>query len=135
MNRPHKRLDVWKVSMELAGSVYRLTASFPPEERFGLVSQMRRAVISIPSNLAEGAARRSSKEYRHYVTIARASLSELDTQLDISRQLGLISDAVRSQLDSTLIRIDMMLHWLYESKKAGESGRTESPRTGKAGKR
>jgi four helix bundle protein len=110
-------MDVWKVSMALAGSIYRLTARFPSEEKFGLVSQMRRAVVSIPANIAEGSARRSSKEFRHFVTIARASLSELDTHLDLSQQLGFVLEDARAELDQTLVRVDKMLHWLYHSKK------------------
>jgi four helix bundle protein len=125
MDKPHKRLHVWKVSMELAGAIYRMTATFPSDEKYGLVTQMRRAVVSIPTNLAEGAARKSSKEYRHFVTIARASLSELDTHLDLSRQLGFITEQLRDELDLTLVRIDKMLNGLYESTKVARSMRSE----------
>jgi four helix bundle protein len=117
MDKPHKKLDVWKLSMELSGVVYRLTATYPSEEKFGLVSQMRRAAVSIPSNLAEGAARSSSNEFRNFLSFARSSLSELDTQLDLSQQLGLITEQVRREVDLLLIRIDKMLYALHRSKR------------------
>ena len=88
MDKPHKRLDVWKLSMKLVTRIYRITQAFPGEERYGLVQQLRRAAISIPSNIAEGAARHGNREFRHFVTIARGSLSEVDTQLDIALRLG-----------------------------------------------
>ena len=117
MDKPHKKLDVWKLSMELSRRIYHLTTRFPGEERFGLVSQMRRAAVSIPSNLAEGAARRSNNEFRNFLSIARSSLSELDTQLDLSQQLGFVTVQSRSEIDTLLTRVDKMLYALYQSKK------------------
>ena len=117
MDKPHKKLDVWKLSMELARTIYRLTASFPIEERYGLISQMRRAAVSIPSNLAEGAARDSSNEFRNFLSIARSSLSELDTQLDLSQELGFITENSRYEVDRLLTRIDKMLYALHQLKK------------------
>lgn len=117
MEKPHKKLDVWKLSMELSRTIYRLTADYPGEERFGLVSQMRRAAVSIPSNLAEGAARSFINEFRNFLSIARGSLSGLDTQLDLSQQLGLITETSRSKVDGLLTRIDKMLYALYQSKR------------------
>lgn len=117
MEKPHKKLDVWKLSMELSRTTYRLTADYPGEERFGLVSQMRRAAVSIPSNLAEGAARSFINEFRNFLSIARGSLSELDTQLDLSQKLGLITETSRSKVDGLLTRIDKMLYALYQSKR------------------
>jgi len=78
--------------MELVTRVYSLTNAFPADERFGLTSQVRRASVSVPSNIAEGAARGSRKEFIHFLTIARGSLSELDTQLRIARNLGFAAD-------------------------------------------
>ena len=123
MDKPHKKLDVWKLSMELSRRIYHLTAGYPGEERFGLVSQMRRAAVSIPSNLAEGAARSSNNEFRNFLSIARSSLSELDTQLDLSRQLGFITEQSRSEVDAVLTRIDKMLYALYRSKQNGVRSR------------
>lgn len=117
MDKPHKKLDVWKLSMELARTVYRLTAGYPVEERFGLVSQVRRAATGIPSHIAEGAARDSNNEFRHFLSIARSSLSEPDTQLDLSRDLGFITEKSSSEIDPLLTRIDKMLYALHQSKK------------------
>jgi len=105
--------------MELSGSIYRLTAAFPDEERFGLVSQMRRAAVSIPSNLAEGAARTSKPEFRNFISIARGSLSELDTQLDLAQQLGFIAAPSRAEVDRLPVRVDKMLYALHRSKRSG----------------
>lgn len=88
----HKELDVWKMSIVLVKDVYRMTNSFPKAEQFGLISQMRRASVSIPSNIAEGAARSSVKEYIKYLYISLGSLSELETQMIISKELNLTSD-------------------------------------------
>jgi len=117
MDKPHKKLDVWKLSMELSRVVYRLTTGYPSEERFGLVSQMRRAAVSVPSNIAEGAARDSNNEFRHFLSIGRSSLSELDTQLDLSQDLGFIAETSRSEIDRLLTRIDKMLYALHQLKK------------------
>ena len=87
--------------MQLVKHIYDLTRSFPKEELFGLTQQMRRAAVSIPSNLAEGAARNGAKEYLHFIGIARGSLAELDTQIQIARLLGYCqnSEAITENLD------------------------------------
>ncbi len=92
MGKPHEQLEAWKVAMQLVKSVYQMTSDFPAEERFGLSQQMRRAAVSIPSNLAEGAARNGTKEYARFISIARGSLSELETQLKISVMLGFVTE-------------------------------------------
>ncbi|OGA47244.1 MAG: hypothetical protein A3F74_19075 [Betaproteobacteria bacterium RIFCSPLOWO2_12_FULL_62_58] len=117
MDKPHKKLDVWKLSMELSRRIYHLTAGNPGEGKFGLVPQMRRAAVSVPSNLAKGAARSSDNEFRNFLSIARSSLSELDTQLDLSQQLGFITVESRSEVDGLLTRVDKMLYALYQLKK------------------
>ena len=86
----HKDLDVWKKSIELVTEIYSITANFPNEEKYGIVSQIRRAAISVPSNIAEGCARFSDKENLRFLDIARGSLAELETQLIISKNLGFI---------------------------------------------
>lgn len=88
----HKKLDVWKKSLELVSNVYKLTHSFPREEQFGLTSQIRRASVSIISNIAEGFARSSEIETKRFLEIARSSLVEVDTQIEISKTLGYISE-------------------------------------------
>ena len=88
MGKPHEQLEAWKLSMQLAKAVYALTTGFPVEERYGLSQQMRRASVSVPSNLAEGAARSGAKERAHFISIARGSQSELDTQLQLAAMLG-----------------------------------------------
>lgn len=90
--KPHQRLELWQQAMLLVKEVYAVTACFPKDEMFGLVSQMRRAAVSIPSNIAEGAAREGDKEYCHFLSIARGSLSELDTQVQIAVMLSYMTE-------------------------------------------
>ena len=91
MGKPHEQLEAWKTAMQLARSVYQLTACFPIEERFCLAQQMRRAAVSIPSNIAEGAGRNGNKEFLNFLGIARGSLAELDTQLQLAVMLNFVS--------------------------------------------
>ncbi|MGS1077821.1 four helix bundle protein [Pseudoxanthomonas beigongshangi] len=91
--RPHERLEVWRDSMVLVEMAYQLSAAFPDSERFGLTAQLRRSAVSIPSNIAEGAARRSTAEYLRFLSIARGSLSELDTQQQIAVRLGFVDSS------------------------------------------
>jgi four helix bundle protein len=88
MEKPHKKLDAWKLSMDLVIEIYKLTNKFPNQERYGLIDQIRRAAISIPSNIAEGAARHTKKEFVNYLHIAQAYLSELDTQGELAWRLS-----------------------------------------------
>jgi four helix bundle protein len=96
----HKDLDVWKKSMDLVETIYKLTQKFPESEKFGLTSQMRRCAVSIPSNIAEGAARKGDKELIHFLHIALGSLSELETQYLIAMQLAFIEkeDIIEEQM-------------------------------------
>jgi four helix bundle protein len=89
----HYGLEVWKDAMRLVREVYRITERFPDSERFGLISQMRRAAVSAPSNVAEGAARSGRIELVRFLTIARGSLAELDTQVWIARDLNHLAEA------------------------------------------
>lgn len=86
----HKDLDVWKKSIDLVTEIYSVTSNFPDGEKYGIVSQIRRAAVSIPSNIAEGCARFSDREVLHFLDIAAGSLAELETQLIISKNLGFI---------------------------------------------
>jgi len=85
-------LNAWKQAMELVVSVYSITKTFPQSEQYGLVSQLRRAAVSVPANIAEGAARNGNKEFVHFLGIASGSLSELDTLIDLARQLGYVEN-------------------------------------------
>jgi four helix bundle protein len=86
--RPHEKLDVWNKSIELVIAVYKATERFPKDERFGLTSQIRRAAVSIPANIAEGAARDSQKEFAHFLSNAQGSATELETEWLIAHKLG-----------------------------------------------
>lgn len=90
--RPHYKLEAWKNSMDLVDEIYDLTKQFPREEKFGLISQMRRCAVSVPSNIAEGAARNSSTEFAHFINMAKGSLSELETQLLIAKRQNFTTD-------------------------------------------
>jgi four helix bundle protein len=85
--RTHKDLLVWQKAMDLVVEVYRVTANFPPAERYGLISQMRRAAVSVPSNIAEGAARSSRPDYHRFASMALGSLAELETQALLAARL------------------------------------------------
>ena len=95
MKLKHQQLDVWQRARTLVVLVYECTSEFPAEERFGLTSQMRRAAVAVPSNIAEGAARSTTREFLRFLHIARGSLAELDTQ----RQLAIDLDFITPQAD------------------------------------
>jgi four helix bundle protein len=99
----HKDLLVWQRSMDLVEDVYRLTASFPAAEQWILASQMRRAAISVPSNIAEGYGRQATGEYRHHLGIGRGSLLELETQLLLAKRLNYLQ---HSEVDSVLKEVE-----------------------------
>jgi len=107
----HEDLEIWKKSIILVKEIYVITRNFPEEEKFVLISQMRRAAISIPSNIAEGAARKSKKEFANFLSISLGSLSELETQLIISKELDYIDDI--AQLREQIKRIRLMTSSLY----------------------
>lgn len=90
--KTHKDLDVWNKAMELVEKLYRITSNFPKDELFGLTSQIRRSAISIPCNIAEGAARKSKKEFIKFLYVAMGSLAELETQLLLAKKLNFIND-------------------------------------------
>ena len=98
----HKKLDVWKKSIELVSEVYRLTSKFPIQEQYGLSSQIRRSAISVPSNISEGVARTSKLETLRFLDIARASLVELDTQIEIAVKLNYLSDSDTTTLSEMI---------------------------------
>jgi four helix bundle protein len=99
--RRYQQLVVWRKAMQLVTEVYRVTGGFPDTEKFGLVSQMRRAAVSLPSNIAEGTGRGTDKEFSRFLQIARGSLFELETQIEIATRLGLINqtNSLTEQID------------------------------------
>jgi four helix bundle protein len=105
----HKNLDVYKIALDLVKQVYQLTKAYPKEERFVLVTQLRRAAISVCSNLAEGAARRSVKEKIRFYEISRSSLVEVDTQFEISLVLEYLKNEQIKELEKYLESVFKML--------------------------
>jgi four helix bundle protein len=104
--KTHKDLEIWQLGIELVTRIYTMTSDFPKEELYGLISQMRRAAVSIPSNIAEGAARNSNKEFLQFLYISLASLSELETQLIISKNLMFLTDSKPESIE--LLRRKML---------------------------
>ena len=110
-------LDVFKLSHELTMQVYKITRGFPEEEKYGLVSQMRRAAFSIPTNLTEGGHRFSKNEYKYFVSISRGSCGEVKYQLLLAKDLGYIEDETYSKVKEEYERVSMMLTKLHNSLK------------------
>ena len=115
----HKELVVWQMSMDLAVDVYCITKNFPKSEEFGLTSQMRRAVVSIPPNIAEGYGRGSRNELRHFLEVSSGSASELETQLLICQRVGLEKSDVIDELCDRVKKILKMLSSLISRCKEG----------------
>lgn len=108
----HKRLDVWKMSVSFVTMIYELTKDFPKSEIYGITSQLRRAAVSTPSNIAEGASRDSAKDRKRFYEIARSSLVEIDTQLEISMRLNYFSSQTNpniSQIEETINSLFAMI--------------------------
>lgn len=113
--RTHKDLEVWKKSIDLVTLLYKVTGSFPKEEMYGLTSQIRRAAVGIPSNIAEGSARNHDNEFRQFLYIALGSAAELDTQLIIARRLIYVNDTDFNQITNELNTISKMIQGLIKS--------------------
>jgi four helix bundle protein len=101
--------------VELATDIYELTNKYPKSERYGIVSQIRRSVVSISSNIAEGAGRESVKEFKQFLNIARGSSYELETQLRISKNMGYISNVDYKKVEIKLVEIEKMIYALIKS--------------------
>ena len=110
--KSYKELLVWQKSMNMVTQIYDLTKTFPEEEKFGLISQMRRCSVSIPSNIAEGWGRLSRKNYIQFLRISRGSLYELETQILITKQLNYINDS--ESVENLIIEISKMLNSLIK---------------------
>jgi four helix bundle protein len=113
--KSHRDLIVWQKAMDLVVSVYRNTESFPKAETYGLTSQIRRAVTSIPANTAEGQGRRLTKEFLYFLANARGSLWELDTHLEASLRLGFLHAEIHAELQSQMDEIGRMLNGFMRS--------------------
>lgn len=112
--KTHKDLEVYKEAMNFVTEIYKTTKNFPKEEVYGLTNQIRRAAVSIPSNIAEGASRNSKKEYLRFLYIAKGSNSELDTQLTIARNLEYLEESLYSSLKNKNQSIGKMLSGLIK---------------------
>ena len=109
---PLQKLEGWGKPIEVVVPIYNATDSFPKEEKFGLTSQIRRAAVSVPSNIAEGAARSSKKEFSYFISNAQGSASELETELIIAHQLGYLSEQLFCELIKSLERLGRLISGL-----------------------
>ena len=110
-----KKLNIWLDAMTLAKEVYRVTSKYPKEEKYGLVSQINRCVVSVPSNISEGSSRSSNKEFSHYLKIALGSLYELETQTILSRDFGIITNDDLNQLSIKIAKLQRMINGFITS--------------------
>ncbi len=120
MEKPHKKLEAWKAAIDTVLFVYKLADGFPPKEQYSLSVQVRRAAISIPSNIAEGAARQSKKEFVKFLHIAKGSLSELDTQFELAHLLDYLSPAEWHAMNDKLTHVDRLLSGLIRHLRTGK---------------
>jgi four helix bundle protein len=108
--KSYRELDTWKLAMTLVETTYTLTGLFPDTERYGLIAQMRRCAVSIPSNIAEGQARGMVRVGLHFVRVAIGSSAELSTQVEVARRLNFVSAAATRDIESQLERIQQLLY-------------------------
>ena len=120
-NASFRDLKVWQASMTLAESVYATTATFPRDERFGLTAQLRRAVVSIASNIAEGKRRKRERVFLHHLDIALGSQAEVEVQLEIATRVGFLRDADYQRLDALTGEVGRMLNGLITSMRPHDS--------------
>ncbi len=109
-----RRLNIWKEAIDLATDLYEVTKHFPDSERYGITSQIRRSVVSISSNIAEGAGRQYQKEFIQFLNIAKGSCYELETQLLISKNIHFLSETDFQNLENKLVKIEKMIHALIK---------------------
>ena len=115
----YKDLQIWQKGILLAQMVYKLTATFPAEERYGLVAQMRRAAVSIPSNIAEGQARQGTKEFLQFLSHANGSLAELETQLVLTQKLGFCEEKMATPVAKQIDELQRMIRAMRRALLAG----------------
>jgi four helix bundle protein len=114
-NVAYRKLETWQVAMNFVEHCYKATRAFPREELYGLTGQLRRAAVSIPSNVAEGYGRRRTRIYAHHVGIALGSHAEIETCIEIAARLGFLNAAAREALEAQLQSVGRLLHALHES--------------------
>ena len=110
-----KDLRVWQKAIDLTTEIYALLSAFPSDERFGLISQMKRAAVSIPSNIVEGAGRNSNKEFKHFLSLSLGSLFEIETQLIIANRLELINTITTEELNNKISDLQRMIFALEKT--------------------
>jgi four helix bundle protein len=108
--KPHKQLNAWKFSFEFVKEIYSMTSSFPTDEKSGLISQLRRCSVSIPANIAEGAGRKSQKEFINFLSLSLGSSTELDTLILLSKELKYLQEQTA---DSLLSKLDIIVKPVY----------------------
>jgi four helix bundle protein len=118
MGRSYRELVAWQKGMKFVTAIYNATRDFPFEERYGLTSQLRRAAVSVPSNIAEGQARSSQKEFHHFLSIARGSMAEIETQLSLAKDLQYLSVSNAAVLLASADELGRILNGLIASIKA-----------------
>jgi four helix bundle protein len=130
--KPHRNLMAWQKTMDFAVNIYELTRNFPQEELYALTSQLRRAAVSAPSNIAEGAAGRTRQQFSNYLSSAIGSLNEIDTQLELALRLGYVTgtdyDRVYQPLDECLA-LTYGLRKAVKSKRQAENSKQRSHRS------
>ncbi|MFY0651560.1 MAG: four helix bundle protein [Cyclobacteriaceae bacterium] len=110
-----RQLKIWRTGLDIAKDVYTIVEFFPPAEKYGLTSQIKRSAVSVPSNIAEGASRKSTKEFQHYLDISIGSLFELETQLTLSYELGFIDQKTYSKIETKLVELQKMIYGFSKS--------------------
>ena len=113
--KSHRDLKVWQISLDVTEALYRITAGWPKHEQFGLVSQVRRAAVSVPANIAEGAGRRTPGEFMHFIGIARGSLAELETLLLVAHRLDYLDEPTYRAVQTDLLELGRMATGLLRS--------------------
>ena len=113
--KSYRDLITWQKAMDLVAGVYQVTKGFPREEAYGLSSQLRRAAVSIPSNIAEGQGRRSTKEFQHFLGVAYGSLQEVETQIILATRLGYCRSAQESQLLEQAAEVGKLINGLIKA--------------------
>ena len=125
----YRDLIVWQRAVDFVVEVYKATNGFPREEIYGITSQIRRAAVSIPSNIAEGQARNSPRAFGNYLSISLGSAAELETQLIVAQKIGYLPEASRAKLAKELVEIVCMLHGLLNVQKQKFEGRRQAEET------